>query len=69
VTTSWSIPSSPPDGPQGHTCGPFVIEARAAMRFQVIGLPYARPPYESQFSTPLAGFDRGRELADGVRSK
>src|SRR5712692_8494469 len=23
VTTSWSIPNSPPDGPQVFTCGPF----------------------------------------------
>src|SRR5713101_7740302 len=27
VTTSWSIPNSPPDGPQVFTCGPFVCFA------------------------------------------
>ncbi len=25
MTTSWSIPTSPPDGPQVHSCGPFAL--------------------------------------------
>jgi hypothetical protein len=25
VTTSWSIPNSPPDGPQVQSCGPFAF--------------------------------------------
>src|SRR5262249_16628844 len=35
VTTSWSIPNSPPDGPQAQVCGPFYFAELASEAYGV----------------------------------
>jgi Putative prokaryotic signal transducing protein len=39
VTTSWSIPNSPPGGPQALACGPFYLDVIAICRYHLFVTP------------------------------